>query len=1386
MAKTVSRKNPVPKVRIRHAKQTTPVRPSFVREVRFIPRNLHEIHVSERFVEQDTPASERAGGLVRLTRPLLKPALLRCAEQICRRSRLEKPRDGSAAFLHFAEEDGDGGGDEAGPSEARWDRARQCIVFRNVPEDWCAAVGGLASLEKHKKQRRASVAAGDLHGFFQLHGPSAEKPLQKLFTDVYVEATDAVRRAQRNAADGWGERVRKACFRKDLPTLSLLLAKTYRSAEPDVPLQEDEEGGPMDAPLPLAFQSAMTELAKRRDRFPNGGRAILSSGSRVVLRGAIGPVVGVPVALAMRVTQEQAWTTNSSTHLARLVASGPCRHPGAHYIVDDTGRRRYVPDDGFCSAAEAKTWMGTRVRLVGRHIVDGDYVGLTRSPVVAPHNHMYFRAKIVSGFTLRPHDVVLKPYDADYDGDGMILYIPRDLVAAEQWRCQLPGRLLTYQSGGPAMELMLDGLLGLARKPRVSRKTLVALASVLPGLRLLDLQRMDDGNKGDDNDAWGVADVLGLCAQAAGAKAMKALEPSEVARAVRVVGHHEGVEAAMGLLFNAQNVGAELARAAELPAFGIFDFISPPALHEAQKALFQLLEEWLHPLRGSGTTERRRDEHEVVVSFTEPFAGRGPLGYNERVLMGFAETGQQMARGSSEGMQSARAVVQQEPATEETYLTADLALKIKTPVASAALATGVPRGTISEQWRNQAAVAWPEEQPSLMLSERTANYVSEVGATIQAIHGIEGLSGKGVIEKAGEMRNNATSLLSDLRRDASGILRGPLTGVRPGERCALMTARAMPVSLWAQPAAIMNNKPVASSSSIACPWVRTPPRRHFEAPSADQQQPRQQQPGAKVHADVVRWLESDGESSWGLRQQEEETQEEVPGAQLDEDAWRRRFSGILLPVLHAAVLNGIPQESGDDHPPWAPPSPLCPRCKRGVRRFQQDIGKLRCTKCHEDTVCERGAVICCRDTSNNWASWAPSTVEYQAATECCRLCRGDVLQKREVRRPCTRGGGGWSVYVCCACGQEEQKHQHTTVLYSRAARARHRRAAWGSDPEHPEAVPFLRVELDERRLLAAGFTELAEFELLRVLDTSFPTPTTHSIVGWGAPSIRPGAPPVVVLHTFGSALLEHMAALPALCLGYDGFSLADGGLKQDDSGRLRATLHCTGAPGALPRMKALLRGMPPGTRATVAGDYPASLAIEGPEAALRRMVDDHVGTDAGMAATARVLASRRTWGGDVLSCKSRDGGVWRLLGLSPAEAFRQLADGAYRGDEQNMEGAARWLGRLEEVGVASVLLLEDSDTKTPQYLRAEQFNRSHLPPNLTPGPPQQTSSWLTFEERSKSIGIRALQLILNGCDEDPLEKARRELSDGELPFSVLRSWGGCAAQCELVRLMDLR
>lgn len=85
--------------------------------------------------------------------------------------------------------------------------------------------------------------------------------------------------------------------------------------------------------------------------------------------------VGVPRSIARTLTYPEIVTPYNIHKLAKLVDNGPNEHPGAKYIIRDTGER--IDLRHHKKAGEIALQYGWRVE---RHIVDGDYIIFNRQP----------------------------------------------------------------------------------------------------------------------------------------------------------------------------------------------------------------------------------------------------------------------------------------------------------------------------------------------------------------------------------------------------------------------------------------------------------------------------------------------------------------------------------------------------------------------------------------------------------------------------------------------------------------------------------------------------------------------------------------------------------------------------------------------------------------------------------------------------------------------------------------------------------------------------------------------------------------------------------------------------------------------------------------------
>lgn len=129
--------------------------------------------------------------------------------------------------------------------------------------------------------------------------------------------------------------------------------------------------------------------------------------------------LGVPVHIAMTLTYPAKVCLYNHHMLLRAVRRGPFRHGGANFVRKTRqggkmvslqyGRRDFLQ-------LEAGD-------VVYRHLVDGDLVIFNRQPSLHKHSLMAHRVKVVQGKSFRVHMAVTKSYNADFDGDEMVMQV---------------------------------------------------------------------------------------------------------------------------------------------------------------------------------------------------------------------------------------------------------------------------------------------------------------------------------------------------------------------------------------------------------------------------------------------------------------------------------------------------------------------------------------------------------------------------------------------------------------------------------------------------------------------------------------------------------------------------------------------------------------------------------------------------------------------------------------------------------------------------------------------------------------------------------------------------------------------------------------------------
>jgi DNA-directed RNA polymerase subunit A' len=169
--------------------------------------------------------------------------------------------------------------------------------------------------------------------------------------------------------------------------------------------------------------------------------------------------VGVPEAVATKLTIPEVVTEWNIERLKKIVINGPSKFPGANYIVRPDGvkiRLDFVEDrETIASNIEIGY-------LIERHLSDGDIVMFNRQPSLHQMSIMAHYVKVLPGKTFRLHPSVCPPYNADFDGDEMNLHVPQSEEARAEaiLLMRVQDQLISPRYGGPIIGALRDFITG--------------------------------------------------------------------------------------------------------------------------------------------------------------------------------------------------------------------------------------------------------------------------------------------------------------------------------------------------------------------------------------------------------------------------------------------------------------------------------------------------------------------------------------------------------------------------------------------------------------------------------------------------------------------------------------------------------------------------------------------------------------------------------------------------------------------------------------------------------------------------------------------------------------------------------------------------------------
>jgi len=219
--------------------------------------------------------------------------------------------------------------------------------------------------------------------------------------------------------------------------------------------------------------------------------------------------VGVPRKMAMKLDYPETVTSRNIEHLNRLVSNGPHQYPGA--------RKVYVRgvNEGMINLKAAS--LGTALKIgdiVYRHMMDGDVVLFNRQPTLHRMGMMCHTVRVLpDGNTLRMNVQDTSPYNADFDGDEMNIFIPRTPASSIELKilASVTTQTVSPQASKPVMGMVQDGLTACWRfsrqNPRISLQQMMRLVSWI-----VDFDGVISNPKGYDDGIpyWDAKDVLSM------------------------------------------------------------------------------------------------------------------------------------------------------------------------------------------------------------------------------------------------------------------------------------------------------------------------------------------------------------------------------------------------------------------------------------------------------------------------------------------------------------------------------------------------------------------------------------------------------------------------------------------------------------------------------------------------------------------------------------------------------------------------------------------------------------------------------------------------------------------------------------------------------------
>jgi len=166
--------------------------------------------------------------------------------------------------------------------------------------------------------------------------------------------------------------------------------------------------------------------------------------------------VGVPMKIAMNLTRPEVVTKFNRDRLYKYIQNGTDTFPGAKSIIRKDGRMISLK---HVNTKEIKLFNGD---TVNRHLMDDDIILFNRQPTLHRLSMMGHRVRVLPYNTFRLNVQVVRPYNADFDGDEMNAHIPQSYEATAELQeiASVPMQIIRPRDATPVIAIVQDALAG--------------------------------------------------------------------------------------------------------------------------------------------------------------------------------------------------------------------------------------------------------------------------------------------------------------------------------------------------------------------------------------------------------------------------------------------------------------------------------------------------------------------------------------------------------------------------------------------------------------------------------------------------------------------------------------------------------------------------------------------------------------------------------------------------------------------------------------------------------------------------------------------------------------------------------------------------------------